>query len=271
MTIYLDYIFIENLLIDYILLKQTSYISRKKVSRKRACLASTIASLYVVIMIWLKIEQLEYLICKILLTFIVIYVCFNPKTINEYIRIMILFFLISVLNVGTFSAITNLINVTYNKAFIKIIVYVISLFISKFFVTQTWKIYMHNIRNEELIYDVKIYLNQKQYAYKAFLDTGNNVYSYTYDVPVIFAQVLNEDIWEELKAKTAFEITTTTLSSTTNKKAYVFDNVEISNGRKKWNVKAAIVFEREKLSKDNSYNMLLNYILYVQNLGGIKI
>jgi hypothetical protein len=59
MTIYLDYIFIENLLIDYILLKQTSYISRKKVSRKRACLASTIASLYVVIMIWLKIEQLE--------------------------------------------------------------------------------------------------------------------------------------------------------------------------------------------------------------------
>ena len=76
---------------------------------------------------------------------------------------------------------------------------------------------------------------------------------------------------EYLKQKEYFNITTITLSSKKEKRAYVFDKVEITCGNETYLVKCAVVFEDTKLSKDNNYNMLLNYILYTQEMGGIKL
>ena len=134
-----------------------------------------------------------------------------------------------------------------------------------------WKIYKGEIKNNDLIYDVKIELNEKVYKYKAFLDTGNSVFSYTNNLPVIFAEVLDDEILTELENKEYFHIRTVTLSNETSKKAYIFNKVEVTKNNKTWFVKTAVVFEKAKLSRDNSYNMLLNYILYTQDLGGIKI
>lgn len=274
MTIYLDYIFIENFLIDYILLKETSYIARKEITHRRAIISAIIASSYVAFMMYFKIQELNYLICKMLLVVIMIYISFKPKKTNEYIKLIALFFLISVINVGTLTVVTRLLNLQDANMLLKFIVYIVSLFLSKFFTSHMWKLYKREIKNDDLIYEVKIRLGDKIYKYNAFLDTGNNVYSYTYNVPVIFAEILEDDMLQELekrKDKESFNIRTVTLSSEANKLAYIFDKVEITKKGKMWYVKAAIVFERTKLSKDNSYNMLLNYILYTQNLGGIKI
>jgi len=271
MTVYLDYIFIENFLIDYILLKETSYIARKNIANKKMIMSSIIASSYVVIMLYLKVEVLNYLICKILLVIIMIYISFKPNKIEEYIKLTVFFFLVSIINVGTLTFITNLLNLEGKSGILKLTVYAVSLILSKFFMSHVWKMYKHNIKNNDLIYEVKICLGNNIYVYNAFLDTGNNVYSYTYNVPVIFAEVMDEKMLKELKNKDSFDITTVTLSNTSNKKAYIFDKVEITQKDKTWFVKSAIVFENTKLSKSNSYNMLLNYILYSQNLGGIKI
>lgn len=271
MTIYLDYVFIENLLIDYILLKETSYISKKNIKNIKAIISAIVASLYVVIMLYLKVQVLNFFICKILLAVVIIYITFNPKELTEYIKLMGVFFLISVINVGTITFITNFLNLQDINGLLKIIVYVASLVISKFFMNYMWKIYSQNIKNNELIYEVKIALGNKSYKYNAFLDTGNSVYSYTYNLPVIFAELLEETMINELNEKEYFNITAITLSNESSKKAYVFDRVEITQKEKKWTVKAAIVFEKTKLSKDGSYNMLLNYNLYTQSLGGIKI
>ena len=271
MTIYLDYIFIENFLIDYILLKETSYIARRKATNIRAIVSSIIGSVYVVMMIYFKLQELNFLICKLLLIIVMIFIAFKPERISKYIKLVMLFILISVINVGTLTVITNLFNLQNISGLIKIIVYIASLFLSKYFMNYMWKIYKHNIKNDELIYEVKIYLGDKMYKYNAFLDTGNNVFSYTYNVPVIFAEIIDDNILKTLKNKEYFNIRTVTLSSQSNKKAYIFDNIQITQKNKIWHVKSAIVFEETKLSKDNSYNMLLNYNLYEQNLGGIGI
>ena len=134
-----------------------------------------------------------------------------------------------------------------------------------------WKMYKREIKDNDLIYEVRMRLGNKIYSYKAFLDTGNNVFSYTYNLPVIFAELIDQDMKEQLNNKESFGIKTVTLSNTSNKKAYIFDKIEIIKKDKAWQVRAAIVFEETKLSKNNSYNMLLNYILYTQSLGGIKI
>jgi len=186
-------------------------------------------------------------------------------------KIIAMFFLISCINVGCLIILTNLLNMQKAKLLLRLVVYITSFTLSKFFAHQMWQIYKSKIKNDDLIYDVKLNLNEKTYKYKAFLDTGNSVYSYTNNLPVIFAEILDDEIVKELKNKEYFNIRTITLSNETNKKAYIFENVEITKNEKVWFVKVAVVFERAKLSKDCSYNMLLNYILYTQDLGGIKI
>ena len=130
MTIYLDYIFVENLIIDYILLKQTSYISRKKITNKKAILTSVIASCYVIFMMYLKIEELNYAFCKIVLVIVMVYITFNPKQTRDYLKIAALFFLISVINVGSLMVVMNLLNMQSATAILKLIIYILSFFIS---------------------------------------------------------------------------------------------------------------------------------------------
>lgn len=271
MIIYLDVIFIENLIIDYILLKETAFISRKDICNKNTLFSAIIASSYIVIMAYLKIRFLDYIFCKILIITIIIYISFKPKKIKEYVKIIMLFLLISVINVGSVTLFSNLFNLQNAQGLLKIGIYIISLVVSRMFAYYMWQIYKREIKNEDLIYTVKIKLNKKRYEYKAFMDTGNNVYSYTEDVPVIFAELLDDDISEELKRKEYFYINTVTLSKEVTKKAYVFDNVEIFKNEKRWMAKAAIVFENNKFARDNSYNMILNYFLYTDKIGGIRI
>ena len=271
MIIYLDFIFIENFLIDYILLKETAYIARKTISNKNTILSALVASTYIVLMMYLKIQQLNYIFCKILLAIIMVYITFRPKEISEYLKIVLLLFLISVINVGTLIVITNLLNMQNANDLLKLVIYIGSFLLSNFFSSHMWEIYKREIKNNDLIYDVKLELSGRMYEYKAFLDTGNSVFSYTNNMPVIFAEILDKQMLKALKNKDYFNIRTVTLSNQTNKKAYVFDNVKITKDGKNWFVKTAVVFEEIKLSKNNSYNMLLNYILYTQDLGGIKI
>lgn len=271
MIIYLDYVFIENFLIDYILLKETAYIARQQVAKTNTIVSAIVSSLYIVIMMYFKIAQLNYVLCKMLLVVIMIYICFKPKITSEYIKLIALFFLISVVNIGCIIFITNILNIKQINLIIKISIYMVSMYLGNLFIHYIWKFYSREIKNNDLIYKVKIRLGNKTYKYNAFLDTGNNVFSYTYNVPVIFAEILSEDILQQLKNNQSFYIRTVTLSNQTNKLAYMFEKIEISKGDKTWLVNAAIVFENTKLSKDNSYNMLLNYILYTHELGGIKI
>jgi len=271
MTIYLDYIFIENFFINYILLKETAYIARIEFSQKRLLIATFISSIYVVLMIILKLKQLNYLICKLLLVVLIIYIAFNPKAVNMYIKLIMLFFLVSSINIGALTFITNFLNLKGVTGVLKLVVYIVGLFVSKSFMMTVWKIYRNNIANDDLIYDVTISIKNQKYHYKAFLDTGNNVFSYTYNVPIIFAEIKKKDLLLDLKDMDFFYVTTVTLNSQTDKKAYIFENIQIKKGNKVWETKAGIVFEDSRLSKRGSYNMLLNYILYVQDLGGIKL
>ena len=271
MTIYLDYIFIENLLIDYILLYETGYISKINFRNRNLLASSIIASVYIVIMMYFNIGKFNLVICKLLLVNIMVYISFKPIRLNEYVKYIIIFLLVNVVNVGSVIVITMIFNLSEATGILKIITYVISFIIAKILMVCMWNIYKREIKNDDLIYDVNIHINGKVYKYKAFLDTGNNVFSYSNNLPVIFAELKDKQILKEIENKEYFYINTITLSNKSEKKAYVLDEVEIIKKDKRWHVKVAIIFEDMKLSKDSSYDMLLNYILYTESLGGIKI
>ena len=90
-------------------------------------------------------------------------------------------------------------------------------------------------------------------------------------MPVIFAEMLDEQMENELCAKESFDVKATTIGNMCKKKAYIFEDILILKKEGSWQVKAGVVFEKRKISKSDNYNMILNYILYTDSLGGIKL
>ena len=272
MKVYLDYIFVQNFLIDLIIITETGTIAKRKSNYTRQITAAIIGSAYVIIMIFFKIQELSYIYCKVLLAFAVVYIAFKPERMLEYLKLVALFILTSVVNVGSVSIIENFMKIDKVSYMEEITIYLIGLALAKCIMKHMWKMYRVEIKKDELIYKVKIKIGENEYRYKAFLDTGNSVYSFTQKVPIIFAEK-TQGIENALKEQSTpeFYIKTSTLSTVSERKAYLLDNIEISHKNKSWYVKAGVCLVDTKFSKTGEYNMILNYILYTENMEGIKI
>ncbi len=269
MTIYLECIFIENLIMDFIILKETVEIAKLKLNIKRLVLASIFSSIYVVAMIAFKLSFLNYITTKILSAMCMMYIAVIPREIEVYLKSIILFFMVSIINVGTYTCISSIFNLQSETGLEKVLVYISTYYFAKTFLVKLWKIYRTEINKKELNYTVELNISGKVYTYVGFLDTGNTVYSH--GLPIIFAELLDEKMLEELNNYESFDVKTVTLGNVCSKKAYILDGVKISTKNKSWDVKVGVVFEERKISKLNNYNMILNYILYTESMGGIKI
>lgn len=266
MKILLESIFIENIVLNFILLKETVYLSKQKAKNKNLILGAFVGATYIVIMLYLKINILNYVIFKLLLVGVIIYVSFIPNNVRKYLKLILMFFVVSIVNVGTLIVIKQIFNIEVIKNWLKIVIYGINFCFSKFVFMKLWNVYKNEITKRELIYNVEIKIGKNKYSYRAFLDTGNTVYSH--GLPIIFA---NQDIKEmNLRDVENFEVQTVTLGNVTYKTAYVFDNILIYNKENVWKVRSGVVFEPYKIT-NNNYNMILNYTLFTDDLGGIKI
>lgn len=269
MTIYLDYLVIENVIFDFIILKEVSGVSKVSCKNKNLLSASIISTLYVVMMLVFKLRMLNYFMSKMILAFVTIYVAFKPEKLINYVKLVLIFFLVSVVNVGILIVTKSLLGIETLTGIIKIAIYILVYLIGKLILFKLWKMYSIDVTKETLNYTVTLKIGGNKYTYNGFLDTGNTVFSH--GMPIIFAEVLDENIFKYLKDKEYFETKTVTLGNVTIKRAYIFNDIYISNNTQSYKVKAGVVFENNKMSKWNNYNMILNYILYTESMGGIKI
>ncbi|MCI8655136.1 MAG: sigma-E processing peptidase SpoIIGA, partial [Clostridia bacterium] len=70
MTIYLDIVIIENLIMNYIILYATSIIAKKKVRHIRIFISSIIGTIYVIVLYVTKLPIYSNIISKLLLSII---------------------------------------------------------------------------------------------------------------------------------------------------------------------------------------------------------
>ncbi len=269
MEIYLEYIFLENLIMDFIIIKETLEIAKLRIENKRIALASTIASLYIVLMLFFKVREMNFAISKIFLMIIILYIATEIKDVKSYLKLILIFLMVSVINAGACVCVSNIFNLSLNNGLEKALVYIATYYLAKTFLFRLWKIYKLELTQKELNYTVQLNVAGKSYAFKGFLDTGNTVCSH--GVPVIFAEVIDENMLNDLSSLECFDVKTVTLGNVCTKRAYILEGIKISKKTKQWVVKAGVVFENRQLSKLNNYNMILNYMLYTDSMGGIKI
>ena len=266
MTVYIDYIFIENLIMNYLLLYQTSKFIKEKTSILKIFVSSLVGSVYVTTMYLINIEILNYGILKILLSFVMIYICFTPKETKKYIKEIIVFYFISIINIGTYLIIILLFNVTLNNI-LKIIIYVIGAIIISLINSQMWKMFKFKLRKENLIYDVFVPNNGKYIAYKGFVDTGNTSRHLESSRMIFYAN--KKDIY--LEEFEIVNIKVNTVNNVENIKGYVIDNVIIKSKNKIRIVDIVLCFSKENIKNTLGYDMIMNYEVYEEFLGGIYI
>ena len=275
MKIYLDYIFFENLIINIVIIYQTSIFTKSNIKLKYIILSSSVLSVYTTIVYILQNNIVENIIIKIIIAVTSkknkkIYLAFNPKSIKEYIKKQVYYYIISFTYVGIIISITLIFNISIKKTIVKILIYVLSAFISYLFNKYLWKMWKTNIKNSSLTYKLKI----KGQEIVAFVDTGNNVYDYTNNLDVIFVDMKFFDNLKKLNVlKNRTNIIVRTIASEDYITGYIVEDVEVyQNSKKVCNLKKVVFcFSNQTINLNNKYNALIGYNLYLENLKGVTL
>ncbi len=273
MKIYLDYIFIENFIINISVLYQTSIFTKTKVIKTRLILISVFLS---IVSISKVLEIGNNIFINILAINITIYFLYKPNNIMKFIKLQMYYYLIYTIYIGVIISTSLFLKVNLDKIFIRILIYIVAMIITYIVNKYMWKIWINKIKYGNLTYKVVINSLNK-ISFKVFVDTGNNIRDPYSNLDVI---VLNSKAYK-LKSKSNYldnikkDVISIDVSTATGKgkiNGYIFNDISIRKGgdEKLLLKKAIIVFIDEKVSNDQ-YDGIISYNTYLEKLEGVII
>lgn len=182
MTVYLDVVLFENLCMNYIILFATSYFLRIQIKHWKLILASLIGGFYAIISYMEILPIYSTFSMKIILSVAIIYIAYSPRKFKILIKELVVFYLTTFAFGGCAFALLYLIKP--QNIFMKNGVYIGSYPIKitilggliGFVITYiAFKIVKIKINRRDIIYTVKIKIQDKEVEVKALLDTGNQL------------------------------------------------------------------------------------------------
>ncbi len=195
MTIYIDVVLIENLLMNYIILFATGVILKIKIKHIRLILASLIGAIYTIIAYISALRIYSNIFLKFILSLIIIYIAFNPKSVKKLFKFTLIFYLTSFVFGGAAFALIYIIKpqdilrnngLVLNTNSLKTIF--ISAIIAFAIIIIGFKVVKNKISAKDMYCNIKIILNQKEIETKAMIDTGNFLREPITNTPVIVVE-----------------------------------------------------------------------------------
>lgn len=195
MVIYLDVVFLENIIMNYIIIYATGIVVKSEIKQWRILIASSIGAIYTIAMYISTIPIYSNFIMKLILSLVIIYVAFIPKNIKKTLKILLIFYLVSFVFGGCIFALMYII--TPKLAQIKNGVFVgtypikialIGGIISFVIIQISFKMVKNKISKKDVIYNIEIIINNKKTEVKALLDTGNLLKEPITGMPVIIVE-----------------------------------------------------------------------------------
>ena len=192
MTVYLDIVFLENVIINFIILYTTGIISKSKIKYWKILIGSLVGAIYSIIYYISNLKIYSNVIIKIILSIVIIYIVFNSRNPKTLLKQVLLFYLVSFIFGGVSIAIIYMVdtqnitirngvligNYTIKTIFIGVIVgFIITIIAFNFIKTK--------ISKKDLICDICITLDEKQIETTAMIDTGNLLKEPITNIPVI--------------------------------------------------------------------------------------
>lgn len=180
MTIYIDIVLIENLIMNYIILFTTAVVLKIKVNHIRLILASLLGAGYSIIAYMGIIKVYSSIILKIILSVLIIYIAFNPQNIKKMCKDLLLFYLVSFVFGGAAFALIYIIKpqniLMKNGLFLgtyTLKTVMLGAVVAFCIIIGAFAIIKNKISKKDMFCEIEILINQKKIKTKAMIDTGN--------------------------------------------------------------------------------------------------
>ena len=195
LTVYIDIVLLENICMNYIILLGLGYIIKLKINYLRIFVSSLIGAIYAVLAYSRIFPLYTNFLVKIVLSICMVYIAYNPKKIKGLIKELIVFYLVSFALGGCAFALLYWIKpqeiFMENGVFIgtypiKIVLMGGLLGIAITYIS--FKLVKNKMNKSELVYDIKIKLEEKEITTKVLLDTGNMLKEPLSNIPVVLIE-----------------------------------------------------------------------------------
>mgnify|MGYP004609020203 FL=1 len=270
MTEYIEYIFLENLIISYITIYQVYLFTKMKAKKINIIIGSIILGFYETLSGYFSFNFFENLLIKLFAICFILYIIFQPNTLKIYLKVFVYYILISFVLVGIIISLTLLFNLNISNKVIKVILYIISGLILYLFNKLMWKMWKSKIKKDNLIYEIKV----GEVIIPAFVDTGNNVKDLVGNNDVLFVESkYYEKLYNnKLLLKTTY-IDINTVTGKENVKGYLLNNIVIKKNKQKLcQLKNVLfIFVDRKLNNNDDYEALISYDTYLEKMKGVEL
>ena len=191
MTIYIDIVLLENLIMNYIILSTTGIVMKIKMKQTRIIIAALLGAIYTIIGYTRILGVHTNVILKIILAIVIIQIAYNPQNIKKMLKEMMLFYFISFAFGGAAFAFIYIIKpqdiLMKNGLFLGI--YPIKIIIlSTIIVSMTiiiFTIIKQKTKYKDIFCKIEIYLNENIIKTTAMIDSGNMLKEPITNTPVI--------------------------------------------------------------------------------------
>lgn len=294
MTIYIDIIIVENLIMNYIILYATGLISKNKIYYLRILLGSFIGAIYVAIQYISKLNIYSNAFIKIILSIIIVFIAFNPQNIKKMWKQLILFYLTTFTFGGVATYLIYVLkpqdiiikNGMYVGTYVLKVIFIGAL-LGAIILIVAFKFSKNKITKKDMICKVKIKLNGKEIILNTMIDTGNMLKEPITGNPVIVVErtvlydlipkeILNnteailggdfEKIPEEIKMEYIKRLKIIPFSSLGKQNGMLVgikpQELKIINDNSEEEKNAIIGIYNKSLTKRGEYNALIGIDLY---------
>lgn len=186
MVIYIDAIFIENFILDFIILYATSLLLKSKTKILKLIIASAFGALSAIAYYFISKNIFCVIVLNVFSAIIIVYVAFGFTKLKDFFNKILMFYLTTFIFGGASSAFINIIFLNNNiknkySIWFIFIIFIIVLFI----INMISKIKKLKINKNDLLCNITIYINGHSVKTKAMMDTGNLLKDPITNVPVI--------------------------------------------------------------------------------------
>lgn len=202
LTIYADQMFLENFIMNYIILYAVSKFSDKPGKWYRLALSATIGAIYVISSYVFGFYDKQLVGAKLLLAVVMIFTAFDIKNVKDFLKKFLFFlgitFLIGGVSLGL-AFLTNLSmiqegGILYVEEF-PVLMLAIGGVVGTIIIKWMCVFLKNKVNTENFLYSIEIKIFDKKILTTVFLDSGHNVYERFTGYPVV---IIENRLLEEL-------------------------------------------------------------------------
>lgn len=195
MTIYIDVVLMENLIMNYIILLTTGLILKQKIKHIKLIFASLLGAIYSIVAYTGVLEVYSSVVLKIILSIIIVYIAFNPQNVKKLWKDLLLFYLTSFVFGGAAFALIYIVKpqdiLMKNGLFLgtyPLKTVMLGAIIAFAIMIPAFTMVKSKISKKDMFCEIEIKLNHKTIQTKAMMDTGNMLKEPITNTPVVVVE-----------------------------------------------------------------------------------